>query len=278
MKRIHVDENVTVRTDEEANIAFLKENDIAFFEEEKGIVKVTKERWEKAQRTERKHWMEIGKNAKDDRNLYHRDKFDNYKSVSDRVFTNALEVGCGPFTNLRIVGEFCKIKNCSLNDPLIYSYLSHTNCAYTNNYLILDSRREKKSLFDKIFRKKIKVKKLFDCAFEDINAEEKYDLVVIINVIEHCYDLELFFNKLVSLLSPNGILIFEDKLYSIQSLKDDVNTVYDAAHPLRVNKDIIMNFLSKNFEKLYSTTQENKTELGGKSFLWNDIYFIGSLK
>ena len=80
------------------------------------------------------------------------------------------------------------------------------------------------------------------------------------------------------MLSPNGVLIFEDKLYSIDSLKDDVNTVYDAAHPLRINKDIIFDFLSENFEKLYSSTQENNAELGGKSFLWNDIYFIGSLK
>lgn len=278
MIRIHVDENVTVRTHEEANIAFLSENDIAFFEEEKGIVKVTKERWEKAQRTEKKHWMEIGKNAKDDRNLYHKDKFDNYKSISDRIFTNALEVGCGPFTNLRVLGEFCKIKNCSLNDPLINSYLSHKNCAYTNNFLVLDSEREKKSFFDKISRKTIKVKKLFDCAFEDINTDEKYDLIVIINVIEHCYDLELFFNKVLSLLSPNGVLVFEDKLYSINSLKEDVNTVYDAAHPLRVNKNIIMDFLSNKFDKLYSTTQENNADLCGKSFIWDDIYFIGSIK
>jgi SAM-dependent methyltransferase len=278
MKRIHVDENVTVRTDEEANIAFLKENDIAFFEDNKGIVKVTKERWEKAQRTERKHWMEIGKESKDDRNIYHKEKFDNYNSIKNSVFNNALEVGCGPFTNLRIVGDFCKINACSLNDPLINSYLTHTNCAYTNNNLILDSGREKKSFLDKFFRKKIKIKKLYDCAFEDIESAEKFDLIVIINVIEHCYDLDIFFSKILSLLADNGVLIFEDKLYSMDSLKEDVNTVYDAAHPLRVNKEIIIDFLKNNFDKLYSSTQDNSAELGGKSFLWDDIYFIGSLK
>ena len=276
MKRIHVDENVTVRTDEEANIAFLKENDIAFFEDNKGIVKVTKERWEKAQRTERKHWMEIGKDAKDDRNYYHKDKFDNYNSIKGRVFKNALEVGCGPFTNLRIVGNFCNIKSCSLNDPLIKSYLSHTNCSYTNNSLIVDTGNEKLTFFDKIFRKKIKINNLYDCAFEDISVSEKFDLIVIINVIEHCYDLDIFFSKVISLLSENGVLIFEDKLYSIDNLKDDVNTVYDAAHPLRVNKEIILDFLKNNFLELYSNTQQNTAELGGKSFLWEDIYFIGS--
>ena len=35
MNRIHVDENVTVRINEEANEAFLKENDLAYYDEKK---------------------------------------------------------------------------------------------------------------------------------------------------------------------------------------------------------------------------------------------------
>ena len=278
MRRIHVDENVTIRTDEAANEAFLSENDLQFFDENNGIAKVTKQRWEKAQRTERKHWMELGKSSKDDRNFYHLEKFANYSSIKDKTINNALEVGCGPFTNLRLIGDYCKIKKCSLNDPLIESYLQHKNCTYKNDELVIDTSTSKKAFFNRFVKKKILINELYTCAFEDINSEEQFDLIVIINVIEHCYDLDKFLKKVLSLLSSDGILIFEDKLYELEKLKSDVNIVYDAAHPLRVNKELIIEFLNKNFIQTYGKIEPNKTELEGNLFEWDDIYYIGNKK
>ena len=83
------------------------------------------------------------------------------------------------------------------------------------------------------------IDKLYDCAFEDINSEVKFDLMVIINVIEHCYDIELFFQKVLKLLDNSGVIIFEDKLFDLEKTKEDINTVYDAAHPLKVNKELV---------------------------------------
>ncbi|MCW3107251.1 MAG: Methyltransferase type 11 [Segetibacter sp.] len=277
MKRIHIDENVTIRTSWEADKAFLKENDLTYFEDEKGVVKVTKERWEKAQRTEFKHWMKLGINAKDDRNFYHAEKFNNYQSLSGLTFKHALEVGCGPFTNLRIVANFCKIQKCSLNDPLINDYLNHANCSYNHTKLTLDedSSNPSRPFLGRFFKKKLPVDRLYACPFEEMPIDTKFDLIVIINVIEHCFDLDLFFNKIMELLSDGGIVIFEDKLFELDKLKEDINTVYDAAHPLRVNKDLVISFLNKNLIKKYCEIQSNSTQLEGIDFAWEDIYFIG---
>lgn len=276
MNRIHVDENVTVRINEEADEAFLKENDLAYYDDKKGIAKVPKERWEKAQRTEFKHWMTLGKDSKDDRNFYHAQKFNNYNSIKELSFEHALEVGCGPFTNLRILANYCNIKKCSLNDPLIKDYLTHANCSYDNNRLILDkSSNQSKSFFRKFQEKKLPIEKLYACPFEELSVDTKFDLIVIINVIEHCFDLDLFFDKILNLLSEDGIIIFEDKLYELEKLKEDINIVYDAAHPLRVNKDLVTSFLNEKFIKKYSEIEPNKTELEGNVFIWDDIYYIG---
>lgn len=273
MKKIHIDENVTIRTNEEADAAFLTENDIAFYDKQKGITKVTKERWQKAQRTERKHWMTLGIGSNDDRNFYHADKFDNYSSIKSIVFKNALEVGCGPFTNMRLVGQYCNIKKCSLNDPLINDYLTHPNCSYSKIKLRLDNN--KKGLLGKLFQNNIPIKKLYDCAFEHIKTDEKFDLIVIINVIEHCFDIDIFFEKVNSLLATNGILVFEDKLYDKEKIEKDIEIVYDAAHPLKVDQGIIKEFLSKNFDSKYSNTQSNRETIEDHQFEWNDLYFIG---
>lgn len=277
MKRIHIDENVNIRTNEEADIAFSKENDRVYYDPEKGVAKVPKERWEKAQRTEWKHWMNLGINSKDDRNFYHLDKFNNYQALNGLSFKHALEVGCGPFTNLRIIGNFCKIQKCSLNDPLINNYLEHTNCFYNRSHLVLDNNETSafKKLYNKLSRKKISIDKLYASAFEEIQTDTKFDLIVIINVIEHCYDIDLFFNKLLDLLSDDGVLIFEDKLYDVEKTKEDIQVVYDAAHPLRVNKDLILTFLAKNFNEKYRVIEPNKMELEGNTFEWEEIYYIG---
>jgi len=279
MKRIHVDENVTIRTNEEADIAFLTENDIAYYDEKKGIAKVPKERWEKAQRTERKHWMEIGKDSKDDRNFYHLQKFDYYKSIKNKLFKHALEVGCGPFTNLRIIANQTIIKKCSLTDPLINDYLTHENCSYTKKRLSLSkNQNSSKSFFNKVFGKNLIIDKLYPTAFEEIETNQKFDLIVIINVIEHCYDIDLFFNKVLYLLDEKGILVFEDKLFATEKVREEVNLIYDAAHPLKVNEGLIKSFLDKNFYTKYSSIISNDADIEGNILEWNDIYFVGEKK
>jgi hypothetical protein len=106
--------------------------------------RVEHERWTIAQRWERDHWIRnhralarYGKNyvwrllsllgivekyRGDDRNRWWKEAFQNYQALPSRL-DNALEVGCGPYTNLRLIREVCKPNHIFLSDPLIRTYV-----------------------------------------------------------------------------------------------------------------------------------------------------------
>jgi SAM-dependent methyltransferase len=281
--KIHINEDIDIKIGKTAEKAFENENDLNFFSENEGVIKTSRDRWEKAQRTEHKHWFVLGNNANDDRNLYHLSQFNNYSKLKNKHFKNALEIGCGPFTNLRLIGNYCKIDMCSLNDPMVNEYIqNHPYCRYNSKYLVPDndynsfvSRQIKNKYLARPLLKKIKVNAIYATPFEELRIDKKFDLIIIINVIEHCYDLKTIFQKILDISDNEGYLIFSDKMYDIADVAKDINNVYDAAHPLRVNKEIFLEFLNSNFEAVYSKIVPNKTEISGIKFEWEDIYFIG---
>jgi hypothetical protein len=126
---LHIDEDIAIRSGKDAEAIFAAQNDKQFLSEN-GIIKVTKERWELAQVCESKHWMRNGVDLDDDRNDEHCINFDFYQSIRDFNFEKAIEFGCGPFTNIRIIDDIANIKRCILLDPLIDKYLDHKNCRY----------------------------------------------------------------------------------------------------------------------------------------------------
>src|SRR5206468_351317 len=100
-----------------------------------GVVRVPKQRWQQAQRYERETWMVANTAASDDRNSAHYGGFRGYEALRGRTFLRAIELGCGPFTNLRLIGRTCTIAQCSLLDPLIKDYLNHPHCTYNRQML-----------------------------------------------------------------------------------------------------------------------------------------------
>lgn len=54
-----------------------------------------------------------------------------------------------------------------------------------------------------------------------------------------------------------------------------VRKSYDAAHPLKVDRKIIENYLYENFEVVYKRIQTNNMFFEGEKIQWDDIYFIG---
>ena len=286
MKSIFIDENIKISEGNMADNLLKKENDKEFISKNSGINKVTKNRWIKAQKCERKHWMANGLKSFDDRNYYHAKNFRNYSDLGNKIFKNALEIGCGPYTNLRIIGSFCKIYNCSLVDPLIDDYLNHPFCSYDRNYLYIDNM----SFFSKIIRiissslnkkinktssNKIKIKEIYNLPVEKLNIDYKFDLVIMINVLEHCYDINKIFENILKFTSKNAYFIFEDKLYEHKKVVKETNTLYDAAHPLKIDKCKINSFLKNNFKTIYKHIQQNSSILEKNKFIWDDIYFIG---
>jgi len=289
MKPLFIDKKINIVSGDKAKEALKKENDLAFFERGKGVTRVSIERWLKAQECEKNHWMIRGIKSINDRNDYHEKQFEGYKSLKFMNFPSVIEIGCGPFTNARIIAKKSNINEITLLDPLINEYLNHPFARYNKNYLFVEYFPLIGKLFKKLFpmffkqylylfSKKIKIKNLLDIPAEKISSGNSYDLVIMINVLEHCYDAELVLNNTTKITREGGFLIFEDKIYEADLVQEELNYCYDAAHPLKVDRSIIEKFLKENFEVVYKRIQTNSLIFEGEKIIWDDIYFIGVKK
>ena len=283
MKYVYIDQNGKIFEDEDAGKKVMENNDHDYADPNKGIILVPEKRWGFAQLGEYNSWMQ-NKKSSDDRNFDHFKEFNQYDIIKNFYFDNAIELGCGPFTNIRIIGNICSIDKVSLLDPLINEYLNHPNCRYDKENLYLENMFfEKCAINGILFKikkkckigKKIPINVLLPIPIEKMLTQEKYDLCVIINVLEHCYDLNLIFANILSILKPNGILIFHDKFYKSKDVFVESKFQFDIAHPLKPNKEIIMNFLDNNFTPLYKRFKNYNREWLGESLSNEMIYFIG---
>jgi predicted O-methyltransferase YrrM len=226
-----IDKDLNVYSDEAARDKLISIND-AHYVSPAGIISVSKERWREAQQYERKTWMEQGISAFDDRNHDHLKQFNDYACLKNRQFESVLELGCGPFTNLRLILPLIQgVKKVTLLDPLIDSYLHHPNCTYKDGYLSgfpID---------------------VIPSTIEDYTLQEQFDLVVIINVLEHCYNVPQIFSSIIKLLKPNGILVISDVVVENQDVR--ATNVYDAGHPIRIKEHYLKSYLEQNFSPLY---------------------------
>ena len=105
---------------------------------------VSDERWSQAQSWERNHWKtdqrmrrkyfknhiwkvlswfgRVPKYRGDDWNVWWLERFDGYGFLPRKI-GNALEAGCGPYTNMRLIQERPEIDHIVLSDPLIRTYV-----------------------------------------------------------------------------------------------------------------------------------------------------------
>jgi len=289
MQKIFVDQNVNILTGTDAERMLQTKNDALYYREGKGIIQVSKARWKEAQTCERTHWMVKGLESSNDRNDAHYQGFDAYRAIHGNIFLHAIELGCGPFTNLRIIGCECRLQSCTLLDPLIREYMLHPHCTYRNNLLrtqfpppsagkLRRALARRVPLLTAWMRsplnpRNIHVDHLLACPIETMPTNRTFDLVVICNVIEHCICVEEVFSRILSITHAGSILIFQDKLYEDDAIKHELTRTYDAAHPLRVSRHIIESFCKDNFESLYNKILPRAEDK--YSSAREDIYFIG---
>jgi SAM-dependent methyltransferase len=247
---LFIDARVTVAEGERAAARLRRTNDSRFFSPSRGIVKVDRKRWREAQRYEERTWLTLHRGAADDRNVEHHERFDHFAPIVGRSFRRVIELGCGPFTNLRLLLEHIDAEAVELLDPLVDRYVGHPHCTYRDGTLAGRPVR------------------LVASSIEDFRADATYDLVVMINVIEHCFDAELVFARVLELMGENGVFVFHDKLYPAESI--DPQRLYDAGHPLRVRAELVEEFLDAHFEPALDRT-EHDPEIGLPM-----RYFIGT--
>jgi hypothetical protein len=287
---VFVDEQKNVFKGQQA-IELIQARKLDSIDPDKGVIKVDEERWKEAQRYERRIWME-GVASMSDRNEEHEACFGGYRSIHGKHFASGIELGCGPFTNMRKILGHCRVDDIHLLDPLAADYLEHPFCRYKKRRLggILKTTLipwERRGGFKhplRFYRHKLDEWKigrlqgrsitLHPSGIEDFQPPRRYDLCVMINVIEHCQDVEKIFSRILEMTAPGSHFMFADKLYDARSELELSKTRFDAGHPLRVDYSVIQEFLRANFNPLWHA-EVLETE-GSQAF--QCAYFIGTRK
>ncbi len=289
----YVDENFQILQGEDARRALEITSDKDNLSEGRGIPKVSRNRWQIAQTFERNGWMREWARVDDDRNYQHMAGFENYQTLGEMTFENAIELGCGPFTNLRLIGTKCSIKTCTLLDPLIEDYLRHRYCSFNRQELrcgynslhralgyskpLRGLRRVIRQLAPRLLAvKTLPVHSLIASPIEDMPIQRQFDLIVMINVIEHCMDIERILENILKIAAPNALFVYHDKYYDHQVVAQMVQGHhYDAGHPLMVDHSVIDEFLGKHFQTLFRKIAHDPSDVGSATPEYERLFFIG---
>jgi len=290
-QKVFIDEHVRILVEEEAGrrIDERVSAESSLIDDTEGLSRVPKERWQEAQRYEQRTWMDQGRDLQTDRNDYHRERFGEYAALHGKRFSRAIELGCGPFTNMRLIMRECAVGEIVLLDPLIEQYLAHPYCQYRTLHL----GGAKRLLGDTVKRKgtnrglrhvlnvmaseglRGRRVKIIPSMIEECPPVGCFDLVVMINVIEHCQDAEAVFRKIMDLSRPGTMLVFGDILYDPLSFREQMRRLYDVGHPLRVAPQYVEGLLAKHFSEVYCRKEPIVREFCGVPADHQEIYFIG---
>jgi SAM-dependent methyltransferase len=290
IKPLFIDQEIEVLEGSAAEQALRTKNDTRFFVPGMGVARVDEQRWQEAQHYERKTWMERGRANADDRNLIHLERFAGYCSLRGQHFERAIELGCGPFTNMRIILQEVTAEEVHLLDPLIMEYTNHPLCRYRHGKLGgvgaiaslegLTSMRSPRGWLREVFNSvriggvRGREVQLEPSAIEDFAATHKFDLVVLINVLEHCQDAERVFAKIWDILTPGGVFVFHDKFYQSIVLAASLSNLYDAGHPIRLDPAVAEAFL-RRFDPLMRADFWDCETFAGRELRRQATYFIG---
>lgn len=219
----------------------------------KSIQHVTKDRWMEAQAWEEAHWIrtqveraKYGKNVLwailallrlkpkfrgDDWNFWWEQAFDEYRFLPATV-ENAIELGCGPYTNWRLIAKRCKAQHLFLSDPLMKTYVTFRQTfpaeLYRCGFGILDDHP------------------IEECPFRD----DYFDVTVIINVLDHVRDAAVCLEKAIAITKPGGILLLGQDLTNEDDLRNRRDAPGDVGHPITVDHIWIERILGNKFDPL----------------------------
>ena len=279
----------------EQAVAFLKTKvmkEATFWDSQRGVVKVDRKRWEEAQRYERRTWMEKCKDMVSDHNEDNCQRFGNFSLLNNLKFKRAIELGCGPFTNMRFIIDTAPVKEIYLLDPLIENYLEHPYCSYRKSRiggmlkcLPTFHELEKPIRFLKrrfhayrtggLLGRHVNV---ISSNIESYYTNRRFDLVIMINVLEHCQDAVAVLKKILEIISPEGILVLGEVMYETDEVKRLISKHYNAGHPLRVTSPVIKSFITENFYTLMKSCYPTTQYCHGIYLKNTELYFIGKRK
>jgi SAM-dependent methyltransferase len=211
---------------------------------------VSQQRWAEAQQWERSHWIKQQKNLArygknviwrllarlgikpryrgDDRNYWWSKYFDHYTFLPPSV-ENAIEVGCGPYTNMRLIWAVCKSEYLVLSDPLISTYINFKMTflkeMHQKGACVVDNHPLERLPF----------------------ADDFFDLVVMINVLDHVQNADQCLRSIERVARPGGFVVIGQDLSNAQDLAaqpDGLRT----GHPITLDEDWFSEKLFDRYE------------------------------
>lgn len=253
----YVTENAVIFDGEAAKTLLESSSDEKYLSKD-GIISVEQNRWLEAQRYESTEWLQRAGGMTEDRNTFHKDVFQNYESLKEIPVNSMIELGCGPFTNAKLIESIVPtVTDITLLDPLANTYITaQPNCTYKDRTLN---------------NKDVTV---ISSSIEEFKVERTYDLVVMINVLEHCLSIPKIFENIEQMMEKGSYFVYADVQFDYETIKRISKSKYNAGHPLRPTKEYINDFISNNFEPVFSTTFPEV--VAGEQA--EELYFIGIKK
>lgn len=208
--------------------------------------RVDRSTWETAQNWERQFWLKeqrqlakYGKNLAwailasfglkeryrgDDHNHWWAGQFENYSFLPSSI-ANAIEVGCGPYTNIRLVSARTKVGHIFLSDPLIRTYVRFR-------------RTFVRECYDKAFCT------LDDHPLEELPYRDEYfDLAIMNNVLDHVKDARECMQNLVRVVKPGGYVVIGQELTNDADLPSHPDGL-KIGHPITLDENWFAPYLS----------------------------------
>jgi SAM-dependent methyltransferase len=151
----------------------------------------------------------------DDWNHWWKRQFDDYRFLPAEL-GDYIELGCGPYTNTRLILEQRKARSVVCSDPLVRSYVDFAGRwlaeAHGAGRVEIDDHPIEETPFPR----------------------GSFDVVVMINVLDHVRDAGLCMRNAIGLVRPGGFFVFG------QDLSDDEDLAYhpyDVGHPIRLRRE-----------------------------------------
>jgi SAM-dependent methyltransferase len=153
----------------------------------------------------------------DDWNLWWASQFDDYAFLP-RHLGEFIELGCGPYTNTRLIVRGRETSRIVCSDPLAAEYVH-----FHGRWL---AEAHKRGFVE-----------IDDHPIEEIPfPDESFDVVVMINVLEHVRDADACMEKAAALTKPGGWLIVSSRVVAPDAA---AKLDYDVWHPIRITVEEI---------------------------------------
>lgn len=205
------------------------------------VLRVEETRWHEAQEWERALWQRYQQRSgwrrlvwplirpllvatgsprahRDDWNHWWAKQFDGYGFLPMHV-ASLLELGCGPYTNARLILRGRTADRVVLSDPLIETYVQ-----FKENWL---SRQYRRGAVE------IDKSPAEDLPFEN----ESFEVVAMINVLDHVRDARRCVERAKDVVRGGGYLLVGQDLTDAEDKRR--SPPHDPGHPIRLNRSDI---------------------------------------